>query len=141
MHTKKYYFALAMAFVVAFIMPSTRAQAQGFVVIVNAADAATTLSKSEVSNIFLKKSSKLNPVDQTKNSSIREAFTKAVHGRPSAAIQSYWQQQIFSGKDVPPTEKSSDADVIAFVKATPGSIGYVSDKADLGAGVKAIAIP
>lgn len=141
MKINKYSFALAMAFVVAFVMPSTRAQAQGFVVIVNSADAASTLSKSEVSNIFLKKSSKLVPVDQAKNSSIREAFTKAVHGRPTAAIQSYWQQQIFAGKDVPPAEKASDADVVAFVKATPGSIGYVSDKAELGSGVKAITIP
>lgn len=137
MHTK-YILALAMTFVTAFVMPSTQAQAQGFVVIVNSAEATSSLSKAEVSNIFLKKSSKLVPVDQSKSSSTREAFTKAVHGRPSAAIQSYWQQQIFSGKDVPPGEKGSDADVIAFVKATPGSIGYVSDRTELGSGVKAV---
>lgn len=138
MKIKKHAFAFAIAAVTALATTATQAHAQGFVVIVNAADQTTSLPKAEISNIFLKKSTKLTAVDLSKNSPTREAFTKAVHGRPSAAIQSYWQQQIFSGKDVPPAEKGSDADVIAFVKGNPGSIGYVSDKAELGGGVKIV---
>ena len=42
-----------------------------------------------------------------------------------------------SGKEVPPATKASDDDVIAFVKATPGGIGYVSAGAST-AGVKVI---
>ena len=34
--------------------------------------------------------------------------------------------QIFSGTDVPPPEFSSDADVVAYVRARTGAIGYVS---------------
>jgi ABC-type phosphate transport system substrate-binding protein len=114
------------------------ASAQGFVVIVNAA-ADASLSKDEVSKAFLKKGSALVPVDQSKGAAVRDAFSKAVLGRPASAVATYWQQQIFAGKDVPPPEKGSDADVVAFVKANPKAIGYVSAGAEL-AGVKAVTV-
>lgn len=122
------------------------AGAQGFTLIVHADNPATTLGKSEVTNIFLKRSAKFAsgkaalPVDQAKSAAAREAFSKAVLGRSAAAVVAFWQQQIFAGKDTPPAERQSDAEVIAFVRATPGAIGYVSAGATLGAGVKAVAI-
>jgi ABC-type phosphate transport system substrate-binding protein len=76
-------------------------------------------------------------VDQGKASSVRAAFSKAVLGRPVSAVESYWQQQIFSGKDVPPAAKGSDDEVVTFVKANPGAIGYVSAGAST-AGVKVV---
>jgi len=133
-------YLLALALLASLAAPSARAHAQGFVVVVNAASAATTLSKSDVSNAFLKKGGKFAPIDQDKGSKTRDAFTKAVHGRPVSAIATYWQQQIFAGKDVPPAEKGSDADVLAFVKSTPNGIGYVAEGTALGAGVKAVVI-
>jgi ABC-type phosphate transport system substrate-binding protein len=69
-------------------------------------------------------------VDQTDRSSVREEFSRVVHGKSAAAVKSTWNQQIFSGRDVPPVEKSSDGDVVAFVRATPGAVGYVSDGAN-----------
>jgi ABC-type phosphate transport system substrate-binding protein len=117
--------------------------AQDYKVIVNSANSTTELSADAVSKLFLKSVSKFPngtaaaPVDLSKASPVRAAFSKAVIGRPISAVESYWQQQIFSGKDVPPPVKSSDDEVIAFVKATPGAIGYVSAGAALG-GVKAI---
>ena len=125
---------------------SRTAQAQDYVVVVNAANPAASVSKAEASNIFLKKAAKWShgaaaqPVDQQKSSAVRDAFSKGVHGKPASAIASYWQQQIFSGKDVPPAEKGSDAEVLAFVRANPGAVGYVSAGADLGAGVKSIPV-
>ena len=52
-----------------------------------------------------------------------------VLGKTVSAVKSYWQQQIFAGREVPPVEKTSDAEVIAFVKANRGAVGYVSDTA------------
>jgi ABC-type phosphate transport system substrate-binding protein len=58
------------------------ARAQGYTVIVNAANPASSASKEEIANIFLKKSMKwphggaAMPVDQDKGSKVREAFTK-----------------------------------------------------------------
>ena len=130
---------LALVLCASLALPAA-ARAQGFVVVVNAASPAATLSKSDVSNAFLKKGGKFTAVDQDKSSKTRDAFTKAVHGRPVSAIGSYWQQQIFAGKDVPPAEKGSDADVLAFVKSTPNGIGYVAAGTELGAGVKPVTV-
>jgi hypothetical protein len=57
-----------------------------------------------------------------------------------SAVESYWQQAIFSGRSVPPLEKASDAEVLAFVRANPGAVGYVSGGADLGASVKELTV-
>lgn len=120
------------------------ARAQGYVVIVNGGNAVKSLSKEQLTSIFLKKTVKwdggavIAPVDQDKSSKVRESFTKAVHGRSVSAVDSYWQQQIFAGKDVPPPERDSDADVIAFVKANPNAIGYVSAGSAVPADVKVL---
>ena len=119
--------------------PAARAEAQGYVVVVNAAGPAS-LSKSDVSNAFLKKGGALVAVDQAKSAKVRDAFSKDVLGRPASAVATYWQQQIFAGKDVPPAEKGSDADVLAFVRGNPKAIGYVVAGTDLGAGVKAVTV-
>jgi ABC-type phosphate transport system substrate-binding protein len=119
--------------------------AQEFKVIVNSANATTELPAAAVSKIFLKEAAKFPngsaavPVDQGKASPVRAAFTKAVIGRAVSAVETYWQQQIFSGKEVPPASKPSDDEVIAFVKANPGAIGYVSAAAST-AGVKVVEI-
>jgi ABC-type phosphate transport system substrate-binding protein len=123
----------------AVLTPTRHASAQGYVVVVNEAGPAT-LSRNDLSRIFLKKSSQLTPVDQDKEAKVRSAFSKAVLGRPLTAIISYWQQQIFSGGDSPPTEKASDAEVLAFVRANPKAIGYVAADTELGAGVRAVTV-
>jgi len=46
---------------------------------------------------------------------------------------------IFSGKGIPPPEKPYDADVVAFVRETPGAVGYVSSGADTSS-VKVVAV-
>ena len=125
--------------VVAHFAPAGPAHAQGYVVVVNAAGPAA-LSKGDASNAFLKKGGALVAVDQGKSAKVRDAFSRDVLGRPASAVATYWQQQIFAGKDVPPPEKGSDADVLAFVKSNPKAIGYVAAGTDLGAGVKAVAL-
>jgi ABC-type phosphate transport system substrate-binding protein len=132
-------FVLALI-AVALLANPARADAQDFVVVTNAANPVSELSRNEVSNIFLKKTTRLVAVDLDKGSIVRDAFSKAIHGRPASAILSYWQQQIFSGKDVPPAERSSDADVLAFVRGNPNAIGYVSAGTSLGPGVKVVSV-
>ncbi len=122
------------------------AAAQDFQVVVNAANSVSSISADELSKIFLKKAdswpggSSATAVDLKADSPAREAFSQAVHGRGASAIASFWQQQIFAGKDVPPEEKGSPADVIAFVSANPGAVGYVPAGTDVGSGVKVISV-
>ena len=123
----------------ALALPARRAHAQGAVVVVNAAG-PDALSKDDVSRAFLKKGGALVAVDQAKSAKVRDAFSKAVLGRPASAVATHWQQQIFAGKDVPPPEKGSDAEVLAYVRANPKAIGYVGAGTDLGAGVKSVTV-
>jgi ABC-type phosphate transport system substrate-binding protein len=131
--------AVRLMLALVLLVTARPAAAQGFVLVANAAG-PSSLSKDDVSRIFLKKSGQLTAIDQDKDSSVRGAFSKVVLGRPVTAVLSYWQQQIFSGGDAPPPEKGSDADVLAAVRANPRAIGYVRVGTDLGAGVQAVSL-
>lgn len=122
------------------------AQSSGFKVVVNSANPVTSLSTKDLSNFLLKKKTKWDasgvgaePVDLEGNSSVREAFSEAVHGRSVSSIKNYWQRQIFSGREVPPPEVKSDREVIEHVRSHPGGIGYVSASASLD-GVKEVSV-
>lgn len=125
------------------LMLAAPVAAQDVKVIVNAANSTTELESGIAGKLFLKQSAKFpngtaaQPVDQAKTSSVRASFSKSVLGRSVGAVETFWQQQIFSGKEVPPPVKASDDDVIAFVKANAGAIGYVSASTST-AGVKVI---
>lgn len=115
-----------------------------FVVVVNAENPAISLSVVEVSRLFLKKTSQWKgggealPVDQSVESPVREAFTKRIHRRGIDAVKAFWQQRIFSGRDVPPPVLGSDQDVLAFVEKNKWAVGYVAAGTGLGEGVRAI---
>ena len=137
---------LVMCALLALCASAAPAKAQTFTVVVNESNPVSSLSKDELSKIFLKKMTQwpaggaITAVDLGKAARAREAFSKAVHGRSVSAIESHWQQQIFAGKDVPPPEKPSDAEVLEFVRANAGGIGYVAAGTALGAGVKAVQV-
>jgi len=132
--------------VAALVLGAGRLSAQGYVVVVNAANPTTSLKKDKASQMFLKRVVRWDdgrdvvPVNLERSSPTREAFSRAVHGKSASAVESYWQQQIFGGKDAPPPVRNSDADVLTFVRSNPGAIGFVSPSATLGSDVKAITI-
>ncbi|NUQ19643.1 MAG: hypothetical protein HOQ09_01650 [Gemmatimonadaceae bacterium] len=137
----------ALAVAVAGLAPrNVAAQSGGFIVVVNASNPTTSISKTDLSKLFTKKSrqwpsgSAALPVDLSLGNPVRDAFTERVHGKSARAIGSYWQQQIFSGRDVPPPERKSDEEVLDYVRSNAGAVGYVAAGTKLGAGVKAIAI-
>ena len=135
--------AVRLVALVAAVAVATPVMAQDFKIVVNTANSTSELSTEMASKVFLKQVPKFpngtaaQPVDQGKGTPARVAFTRTVLGRAVSAVESYWQQQIFSGKDVPPPAKASDDDVVAYVKATPGAIGYVSAGAST-TGVKVV---
>lgn len=115
----------------------------GYVVIVNKGSSVAKLSRRDLAAIFLKKTTRINdtdvqPVDLAQSSAIRAEFSKVVLEKSISAVNSYWQQRIFSGKGVPPAEMSED-DAVAFVRAGAGAIAYVSPQ-KVGAGVKVIEV-
>ena len=121
------------------------AQQDGYRVVVNPSNPTTNLSRAEVARLFLKKVPKwpdgqsVQPADQERVSPVRQAFSRSVHQKDVDAIASYWQVLVFSGREVPPRIVKSDAEMIQFVRDTPGAVGYVSEDVAL-AGVKPIAV-
>lgn len=118
----------------------------GYIVIVHADNSSTRIDREQLSRIFMKRVAKwpsgvpTAPVDLAPGAQPRIAFTTEVHRKSVGAIRAFWQQQIFSGRDVPPPEKTSDADVTAYVKENAGGIGYISEGTQMPSGVKAIAV-
>jgi len=119
--------------------------AEDFKIIVHEHNGQATLSRAEASDLFLKKRTHWNDgtavlaVDQSVGTAVRASLSSQIHGKTVVAVKSYWQQQIFSGRDIPPVEKASDEQVLAFVRANPGAIGYVSQSAST-AGVKVVVV-
>ena len=118
----------------------------GYKVVVNDSNPHSSLSRTEVSRIFLKKTTTWSdgagalPVDLDRSSRTRRAFSQGVHGKSPDAVAAYWQTQVFSGRGVPPVVKSSDQEVLAYVRTQRGAIGYVSAGASLGANVRVLKI-
>ncbi|HEY6548176.1 MAG TPA: hypothetical protein VI589_09730 [Vicinamibacteria bacterium] len=114
---------------------------EGYQVIVSASSAVTEMPRAEVARFFLRQSAKwaagqgVLPVDQSARSAVRQSFSKGVLRQPLPAVEAYWQRQIGAGQ-APPPVKTSDAEVLAYVAANPGAIGYVSSGLELTPGVK-----
>jgi len=115
-----------------------------FRVIVHPKSSLRSARKGVLADAFLKKVTRwddgepIRPVDLRADSRVRRRFSEVVLRRSVGAVRSYWQQRIFSGRDVPPPELESDESVIAFVAKYEGAIGYVSGGAKL-VGVRELA--
>jgi ABC-type phosphate transport system substrate-binding protein len=113
-------------------------------VVVHSSNAVSQLSRDQVSRIFLRKVTEWDnhqpvlPVDQNAESPVRWAFTKRIHRRTIASVQTWWQQQTFAGVAVAPPERSTDADVLDYVRQFPNAIGYVRADMPLGRGLKTV---
>lgn len=135
--------ALLLAILGALAVPATADS--GFKVVVHPSSPVSSLSRDQAARLFLKKTlfwptgAKVTPVDQPDSAAVRAAFSRAVLQKSMAEVAAYWQQQIFSGKAVPPTERASDAQVVRFVLDNALAIGYVADTADVG-GAKVLRI-
>jgi len=141
------FFALASAILVIAALAPRRASAQaGFVVVVNVTNPASSIGRSQLAALFTKKEQSWSdgtpafPVDLPADDPTREAFTAAIHGKSAKAIRAFWQQQIFSGRQVPPPERDSDEQVLAYVRTTVGAVGYVRPTARLGPNVKVLGL-
>lgn len=121
------------------------AQQAAFQVVVHADNPSDSLPASRVAKLFLKQvtrwghSLKVAPVEQVGSPEVRVRFSDQILNLPVTAVESYWQRMIYSGRGVPPIRLASDTEVVAYVKAHPSAIGYVSKGANT-TGVKVVSI-
>jgi ABC-type phosphate transport system substrate-binding protein len=124
---------------------SAETPSSAYRIIVNPNNAVTSVDRRFLEDAFLKKikswpdGETIHPVDLAANSPVRQRWNDDVLRRPMAALRAYWQQRIFSGRELPPPEQDSDAAVIKYVMRYEGGIGYVSATAPQG-GAKTVAL-
>lgn len=138
--------ALALSTAVALGRHTAHAEpATDFLVIVNRDNPNVALRREFLTDAFLKRSTRwtdgevIRPVDQRVDSVVRRRFSESILQRSVAAVKSYWQQRIFSGRELPPPEVDSDESVLSYVTKHRGGVGYVSGSAKLD-GVKAVQV-
>jgi ABC-type phosphate transport system substrate-binding protein len=108
-----------------------------FRVLVHPDNPATSLSRDFVADVFLKRTTRWDdgeatrPVDQRADTGVRRTFSDSVLRRSVAAVKRYWQQRIFSGRDLPPPELDGDDAVVGYVLKHRGAVGYVSGAAKI----------
>jgi ABC-type phosphate transport system substrate-binding protein len=101
----------------------------------------TQVRKETLADVFLGRASRLAngeaivPVDQSARSPVRAAFSASVLSRSVAAVQAHWFREI-SNRRRPPITRGSDGEVLEFVAATRGAIGYVAASTAIDASVK-----
>ncbi len=113
----------------------SRAIATDVKVIANASVKADIISAPELRRIFLQQSSSLDngtrvePVIE-KDGPVHKAFLQEYVGRTQEDLQTYYRALVFTGRGSMPKVLGSDAEVVAYVAATRGAIGYVSSETD-----------
>ena len=124
--------AAAVAALAAHALPAG-AQEGAYVVIVNEANPVSSMPRQQLADIFMKRlvewpndGGVAHPVDQPAVAAVRDAFSRGVHGKPAAAVASWWGQQVFSGRATPPPQRPNDRGVLAFVRGDAAAVGYVT---------------
>lgn len=134
---------LILAMVLSGLAGPSIAGKEEFKIIVHPDNPSESVSRDFLRDAFLKKETEwhghtIRPIDLTSRHSVRELFIKDVIRKSPAQLRTYWAQQVFSGRGVPPPEVASPAKVLEYVLANPGAVGYLPADADPG---KAKVIP
>ena len=139
--TSRIAYTLLLVLAAIAVLAPARAQHAGeppYRLIAHPGHALAQVERGFVADAFLKKTTRwgdgtpIRPVDQSSDSPVRRRFSEQVIKRSVSAVKSYWQQQIFSGRDIPPPELDSDDAVVQYVLKHPGGLGYVSASASIG---------
>ena len=99
--------------------------------VVSSTSTVTTLSKAQVTDIFLGKVSRFPngrqaiPIDQADGSPARDEFYATYAGKSPAQVKSHWAKIIFTGRGQPPKAVPSNVEVRQLIAANPQAIGYI----------------
>lgn len=124
-----------MTFMIAVAGCITMAQAEVRIV-VNTGAGIDTIDAKTVENLFLGRKKELPngtkavPVTLSEGA-VHEEFLAGFVSRSSSQFKSHWKKAVFTGQGQPPKEVKTEAELIEYVAATPGAIGYVGASADV----------
>lgn len=112
-------------------------------VVTGAKSSSITLSKNQVSDVFLGKVASLpdgssaTPIDQPESNPLRDEFYLKVTNKSAAQAKAHWAKLYFTGRGVPPHECIDSGDVKRILNSTPGAIGYI-ERSSLDSSVRII---
>ncbi len=92
------------------------------------------LSKTQLGDIFLGKTSRFPdgsravPIDQSEGSPARDEFYAQIAGKSAAQMKEYWSRMIFTGRGEPPTAVDTSKAAKKLVVANPSAISYIEPK-------------
>lgn len=101
------------------------------VVVVNARSGVAAMTRNEVINVFFGRNRQFfngleaMPVDLEDSHPKRLQFYKTLVGKDLSEINAYWSRQIFTGRMQAPPRLESTEEVLKWVAARPGGIGFV----------------
>jgi hypothetical protein len=126
-------------------LPESRPVGNGYLIIVNPNNPETEVDRAFLEGAFLKKVTRwpndqvIRPAELVAGAPARRRFSQEILERSVEAVEGYWQQRIFSGRDVPPPDFATSQEVIHYVLKYEGAIGCIAADSDL-AGVKILTI-
>ncbi|HAV35591.1 MAG TPA: hypothetical protein DCX52_04405 [Massilia sp.] len=106
-------------------------------VVVNTKAAEASMTKEQVAQFFLGKSTAMTPIDQPEDAPVRAEFYKKVTDKDASQAKALWSKLVFTGKATMPKEVANSAAVKAAVAANPKAIGYI-EKSAVDGSVKVI---
>lgn len=98
---------------------------------------AAAMTRDQVSDLFLGKSTSSTPFDQGDGSPLYAEFYKKATGRDVAQVKSTWSRIVFTGKGQAPKQLPDSAAVKKAVAADPKAVGYI-EKSALDGTVKVV---
>ena len=105
------------------------------VAVVSSKNPVTSLSKNQVTDIFLGKTARFPdgtlavPIDQEEGSAARNEFYATFAGRSPAQIKSHWTKIIFTGRGRPPMAVSNSTEVRHLIATNSQAISYMERSA------------
>ena len=107
------------------------------VVVVNPKAPETSMTRVQVAQFFLGKSSSMTPVDQPESAAIHGEFYKKVTDKDAPQVKALWSKLVFTGRATMPKEAADSAAVKKAVASDPKAIGYI-EKSAVDGSVKVI---
>jgi ABC-type phosphate transport system substrate-binding protein len=104
------------------------------VAVVSAKSTVTTLSRSQVADIFFGKTTRFPdgsqavPIDQSEGTLARDDFYVWIAGKSAAQMKAYWSKIIFTGRGQPPKAVANSSETKRVIVANPNTIGYIESK-------------
>src|ERR1700722_6963815 len=116
------------------------------VAVVSSKNPLTSLSKSQLADIFLGKTFRFPdgataiPIDQAEGTQTRDEFYARFTGKSPAQLKAHWSKIIFTGRGQPPKAVSNSLEVTKLIATNPQAISYI-ERSAVDAGVKVLVQP